>query len=239
MQERDRYEFRPHSLVDLRATLNLKQKEMAGLIGVPQNTLSRWETGATAPDALNLAKIYGIAVERGEEIEFFVRRRPKAKKRRGEKVNESRLLVILDVVHVSITASNASGINDSIRKELAERFPGASHQIFKAFAEPNQYSVTDQLMELGWRVWEDTRHIDEELESQAKADCGHEPEETTLMLITNHDGYAELIKELQEWGVDVYLGELTGRASPLLRSIVGSDKAIFFQVAPWAGIWGL
>ena len=222
MQERDRYEFRPHSLVDLRATLNLKQKGMAELIGVPQNTLSRWETGATAPDALNLAKIYGIAVERGEEIEFFVRRRPMAKKT----TRRTRLLVFWDFQNEARAVSGVRSVGDGIRAALQARFGGASYQIFKAFGGVIQSLALDRLSEAGWRVWEDNIDMDEELISQARSDCGQEPEDTVLVLITKDRDYSEMISDLQEQGVDVYLGQLGGNLASRLRGTVGADHVI-------------
>ncbi len=221
-EERDRYEFRAHSLVDLRAELNLKQKQMAALIGVPQNTLSRWETGATAPDALSLAKIYGIAQERGKAVEFFVRRRPMAKKTN----KRTRLLVFWDFQNVGAATNKVKDVNEKIRSALQARFGGASFQIFKAFGGLNQSKATDVLDELDWRVWEDDIDMDEELISQARSDGGQEPEETILVLIAKDGGYAEVIGDLREQGVDVYLGQLSGTLASKLKKGVDSDHFI-------------
>lgn len=222
MQERDRYEFRPYSLVDLRAELNLKQKQMAELIGVPQNTLSRWETGATAPDALSLAKIYGIAQEHGKDVEFFVRRRPMAKKTN----KRSRLLVFWDFQNAGITARDAQKVSERIKAVLQTRFGEASNQRFKAFGGTNQSVATDELVELGWRVWEDDIDMDAELISQARSDCGQEPEETVLVLIVMDRDYVGTIQDLREQGVDVYLGQIGPPTSARLRNAVDADHVI-------------
>lgn len=221
-QERDRYEFRPHSLIDLRSALSLKQKQMAELIGVPQNTLSRWETGATAPDALNLAKVYSIAQERGEEVEFFVRRRPMAKKTTGR----TRLLVFWDFQNEGRAANSVQSVSDSIKAALQGRFGGASLQIFKAFGGANQSKATDMLDEAGWRIWEDDIDMDAELISQARSDSGQEPEDTLVILITKDRDYSEMINDLQERGVEVYLGQLSGNLSSKLRRAVDTDHII-------------
>ena len=60
-----KYEYRPESLTGLRQQLALKQGKMAELLGIPANTLSRWETGATTPDAEALASIYSLAMDCG------------------------------------------------------------------------------------------------------------------------------------------------------------------------------
>ena len=36
---------------------------MADLLGVPPNTLPRWETGWAVPDANSLAAVYSVAME--------------------------------------------------------------------------------------------------------------------------------------------------------------------------------
>ena len=59
------YEFRRDSLIDLRNSLGINQGKMAELLNVPANTLSRWETGATVPDAESLAAFYSLAQDHG------------------------------------------------------------------------------------------------------------------------------------------------------------------------------
>lgn len=49
-----------------RVAANLTQRQAAEQIGVDRNTISRWESGASAPQALALAaavKLYGLEVE--------------------------------------------------------------------------------------------------------------------------------------------------------------------------------
>ena len=87
-----KYEFRPDSLVKIREKLGIKQLKMAEMLGVPANTVSRWETGATSPDAESLAAIYSAAMDRGITPDFFQRRRPAARQAKAP----SRLLVMWD-----------------------------------------------------------------------------------------------------------------------------------------------
>lgn len=65
------YEFKKESLIEIRKKLGLSQGKMAELLGVPANTLSRWETGATIPDAGTLASIYSLARELGLDTPSF------------------------------------------------------------------------------------------------------------------------------------------------------------------------
>ena len=220
--DRNKYVFKHESLVEIRSALGLKQAQMGELLDVPQNTLSRWETGATAPDASNLAKIYGIAVERGLRPEFFVRRRPMAKKT----TERTRLLVFWDFQNVGRAANRVEAVSNAIRATLQARFPGSSYQRFKAFAGVKQAAATENLMKAGWRVWEDDIDMDEELISQARADCGQEPEATVLFLIANDRGYSAIIRDLRQHDVDVYVGDLDGKVSTQLKGAVGEEHVV-------------
>ena len=66
-----KYQFNSESLVELRKTLRLTQSKMADLLGVPANTLSRWEKGWTIPDANSLASVYSVAMEHHAQPNFF------------------------------------------------------------------------------------------------------------------------------------------------------------------------
>ncbi len=68
------YVFQPTGLKSLRENLHLTQADLAALLDMPVNTISRWERGSNSPDANVLAAIYSIAQERGVTPEFFVRR---------------------------------------------------------------------------------------------------------------------------------------------------------------------
>lgn len=196
-----KYEFRPDSLAQLRGKLGFSQAKMAKILGVPANTLSRWENGATKPDADSLAAIYSVAVEHDIQFDLFTRRRPLPKKPK----RRSRLLVMWDFQNVKYPAMAVKSMDDWIRGELGRRFPATSYRRFKAFASPHQVAATDELEERGWRVWEDDVDIDEEIVNQAKSDCGHEPKDTILVLITQDGGFLELINDLQDQEVRVCL----------------------------------
>lgn len=65
------YEFKKDSLIEIRKRLDISQGKMAELLGIPANTLSRWETGATIPDGSSLASIYSLARELGVDMPSF------------------------------------------------------------------------------------------------------------------------------------------------------------------------
>ena len=215
-----KYQFKPDSIVRLRKRMNLTQTKMAELIGVPANTLSRWENGATTPDADSLAAIYSIAMDNDITPSFFQRRKPVPTSNK----NRDRLIVMWDFQSYSASALQIPHIDSSIRWEIRRPLKIASLQLFKAFASPNQPDATNGLIELGWRVFEDDHDLDEEIFEQAKSDCGQDPSHTTLALISNDGDYVELIQDLSELGVDVYLFTSLSGYNQKLAAAVGKKR---------------
>ena len=65
------FEFDPNSIRLVRGKLDLSQSTFATRLDLPVNTISRWETGATTPDASSLAAIWSIAIQNRIEPRFF------------------------------------------------------------------------------------------------------------------------------------------------------------------------
>ena len=143
-----RFEFDPGSIAQVRTRLGLNQKKLAALLSVPANTLSRWETGATTPDADSLAAIYSVAAQHGMSAQFFRRRGKMAKASKSR----TRLLVFWDFQTLPMSASYVRKADEAIRQELGARFPAVSDSSFKAFSYPSDSQATDELLGLGWRV---------------------------------------------------------------------------------------
>lgn len=217
-----RYEFRPDSIVALRKQLGQTQAQMAKQLEIPSNTLSRWETGATTPDAESLAALYSLGAAEGAPPQFFRRRRMEPKARKGR----PHLFVMWDLQNAACTASVARQRDSSIRRTLDGEFASASHRVFKVFSTPRQALVTDQLAECGWRIWEDYSDMDGELIAQARSDCGQEPKDTTVVLIANDGDYQDLIRDLREQGVAVHLLPLGGNPSAKLARAVGKERVL-------------
>jgi transcriptional regulator with XRE-family HTH domain len=195
------FEFNFNSLVDIRNRLNLGQSELAKLLGVPTNTLYRWETGKTSPDAVSLASIYSVAQKLGCKPEFFVRRSPVKEKSSGR----HKLIVMWDFQNIGVSSLEAAEVSKSIRDYLIDKFTSSKQHLFKAFSRPDQSDATDILNNSGWRVWEDVADMDEEIINQSRSDCGSEPTSTILVLITKDGDYFDLIEELKGKGVRIFL----------------------------------
>ena len=215
-----KYEFRPDSLAAIRKKLGIKQAKMAEMLGVPANTLSRWETGATSPDAESLAAVYSTAMDQGVTPDFFQRRRPVAKQAKAP----SRLLVMWDFQNLGVQENRVSALNSWVRDEMEKKFPNTSYRRFKAFSHPNQEAASDKLQELGWRVFEDDVDMDEEITNQAKSDCGQEPKDTVLVIITKDGDFKELVNTSKQKGVSIYLITPPQGHSQSLVQAVGSKN---------------
>ncbi|MBI4285272.1 MAG: hypothetical protein HY670_05160, partial [Chloroflexi bacterium] len=50
-----------------------------------------------------------------------------------------------------------------------------------------------------------TLHMDEEIINQSRSDCGHEPKDTILALVTKDGDFSSLFENLKSEGVGVYL----------------------------------
>ena len=193
------YEFDASSIAVLRTRLKIKQTKMAELLGVPANTLSRWETGATKPDADSLAAIHSIALENGAAVNFF----KKKVAPQPTPAKSLRVAVMADFQNLGVSANKVAKFNKHIRDAVERLFPNPKHTLFRAFTSPNQ--AGDTLRQNNWKVKEGRGNWDENIIQQAKAYCGEDLKGTALVLITKDGDFADLLKELKGKGVQVYL----------------------------------
>lgn len=213
------YRFDPKSITALRSQLQITQAKLAAELGVPPNTVSRWERGDTAPDARALAAIHSIAMERGLTPAYFKKAAPATPDARTE------LLVYLDLQNLSLNAADVPAFDGWIRAELNRRFPNTANRWFKGFCAPHQSAATEQLESLGWRIWEDSDDLDDEIVSQSRSDCGRKPDNTILILGSKDGDFAGLINEMRGKGVMVYLIAPPGISQKLAQA-VGEDWRI-------------
>ncbi len=190
------YRFDPKSIVEIRNRLGISQVDMARLLGVPANTLSRWETSKATPDAHSLAAIYSVAQERGLNVAFF---------RQSYSGNRRRLIVMLDFQNLGASAAEIQDLDDRIMSEIDSIAPSTDSEIFKAFARPDQQDAVNELRRLKWRVKTDNANMDQAIIQQSKSDCGHDPDDTTLVICSKDGDFAPLIEDMREWGVRVYV----------------------------------
>ena len=234
------YIFDPKSITRTRDRLHLTQKQMSEQLGVPVNTLSRWETGSTTPDANSLAAIHSLALKQGHTPGFF-KKSPTAKtptaqvpKGKANTGDRQHVIVMLDFQNLGVTAQNVHKLTTWIKGEIANRFPAATRTLLKAFVESNQQAAGDELGRLGWRVWKDVGDWDEDIIQRSKADCGKNPNQKALLLVTKDGDFASLAHHLRGKGVLVYVVGPQGTSQKLINSI---DKGHWLQLpSSWGNV---
>ncbi len=196
------YRFSPESIAELRKRLGLSQAALARALGVPPNTVSRWENGATTPDAASLAAIHSVAMERGITPSFF-------RKKRRKNVKRSRLLVVWDFPDLAAHVQHVPELDTWLRAKCEERFSATNLGTFKAFVRATPgfsfNNPNDTLEDRGWDVWEETDDLEEKVIHHCKTYCGQDPSRTVLVLLARDGDYADMIDELKSRGVLVYL----------------------------------
>ena len=190
---------------------------MAAKLEIPKNTISRWETGRTTPDAHSLAAIYSLGMEVGMVTEFFT-------------PTKQRALVYWDIP--PILPWGVEQIEASIRAAVREHMPGATNTLLKGFSSSSNSAANQRLESLRWRVWEDDTLLGtpdwySEVRDQALSDSGHDPEATVVFLVTKDRKYMPLIEDLRERNVRVCVIALPSFTFPdtsrELRSTVGEE----------------
>jgi len=119
--------------------------------------------------------------------------------------SRQRVIVMLDFQNVGVRAQSVSKLTDWIKSQIKNRFSSETDLLFKAFANSvNQRAAADKLKESGWRVWQKNANMDDDIIQHCKADCGKDPNQTVLFLVTKDGDFSELANHLKSKGVVVY-----------------------------------
>ena len=219
------YQFKKETMVSVRKKMGLSQAKLADQLGVPVNTVSRWETGTNTPDAHALAAIYSLAKSQGMSPQFFVRR-PDAK---AVQKQRTKLVVAWDFQNRALKAEDVRDEWEYMWKYIGLLFPVArSSRLLVTYVTPNQWEARDQLEQLGFRVEESYFDADSQLIQDSLTECEKRPKKTVFILATNDGNYAEFLRELRDIGVDVYLWA-TDEASERLTRAVPTDHFIHWD----------
>ena len=213
------HRFHKESITKLRQRLGLSQAEMGLRISVPKNTVSRWETGATVPDALQLAAIYSLGAEQGIKADFFVAAKQKKQKSQPQASGRSIPLVYWDMQNVAPSTKQIGQWVATIEKAV-KAICGQAIPTCKVFYSPDQQKAVDQLK--GWRRQVCDEDCDERIVNQVRSDAGQNPSNTAVFLITRDRGYVNLIKEQRVKNVLAYV-ITPSNVSKKLVSAVGEE----------------
>lgn len=200
-QEYYEYRFDPDELRKIRTKLSLSQAKLAEMLDVPPNTLSRWETGATAPDAHRLAAIYSIGRKKGFTAEFF--------KTHGEhriKKQKTKMLLAWDFQNLGLDAGDVEEEWEYINKYLNRFHPDSrAYRILRAYSSPNQHSATEILRNLKFDVREGFFDADSQLIRDSREECESSPNKWEFVLIADDGDYEQMLRDMQAAGVVAYL----------------------------------
>jgi transcriptional regulator with XRE-family HTH domain len=217
-----KYEFKKDSLINVRKQMGISQSKMAELLGVPANTLSRWELGTTTPDAKHLAAFYSVAKEYGITVSFFGLQG-------NVKPFQYNLIVIWDFQTTGSPAPWVQYAHDAIMSEFKKRFAGMI-PIFKAFTHPTQTEAAKVLKSLDWRITEGGNEVYDYIVEDAKSDSGHNPESSVLVLISSDNGFIDLIEELKSKGVQVYIVSPQTFNNKLIQTVGPANSIPWYPV---------
>ena len=194
------HQFDPQSLVQIRRALGVSQAEMARTLGIPVNSVSRWEVGATVPSAASLAAVYSVAIDGGVAPRFF-RRTPRQD---GLSGTRTKLVVAWDHRNAPLESEDLLFWWRLMMEYLLYRFPEAgSLWLVRLFGELGGVLDYARLETEGFLVMRGSGDLRERLAAECRADCGLEPEATVLILVARDAAYADLVAGMVEQGVEV------------------------------------
>ena len=231
------YQYDPSSILDTRKKLGLKnQTELADLLGVPINTVSRWESKASIPDANTLAALYSLLASKNQSVNFF-RKKPsqiKAQKKR------TKLVLAWDFQNLAVKDEYIEAEWVYMKKYLDTFFPAtkSSRHLLAYIDAPRMISwdpqgskqAKDVFKELKFDVHESHYNLDSQLIVDSKNACSNHSK-TIFILATKDRDYKNLLRELTKKGVDTYLWS-PGEHSSKLRSAIDDNNYIHWD-APY------
>ena len=219
------YAFRPQSIEALRKQLGLTQAGLAEELDVPVNTVSRWETGATTPDARALAALYSVAKGRGINPQFFQRRVEVTAKQR----ERTKLFFAWDFQNLAFDASSVEAEWEYLKEYLDLLFPRTrANRHLMAYGSPHQREAVQKLQGDRIQAVEGVFDADSQIINDAREYCLISPSKTVLVLATNDGGFGNMLVELKDAGVDCYVTG-TDKCSDRLKKVVDNDHFIHWD----------
>ena len=196
------YAFRPQSIEALRKQLGLTQAGLAEELDVPVNTVSRWETGATTPDARALAALYSIGKGRGTSPNFFQRRIEVTKKQQ----ERTKLMIAWDFQNRGMDAADVVDEWPFAKKYLDMHFPRTrSSRSLRAYPTFLQDEARKELEKFGFEMTPSAFNADSQIVRDVKEYCLTNPAKTVFVLISDDGDFVALLRELRREGVDCYV----------------------------------
>ena len=141
------------------------------------------------------------------------------------------MVVALDFQNLAVSAASVAKLDELLMDELNEVVPECDHELYKAFCGTHQAAAAAELKKRKWRVRTSESDLDSTIIQECKSDCGHNPDDTTLVICSKDRDFAQVVEEMRGWGVDVYVVG-THASSQRLKNIAGS-KWLQLPYSPW------
>lgn len=216
------YAFRPESIEVLRKQLGLTQAELSDELDVPVNTVSRWETGATTPDAKALAALYSVAKGHSVNPQFFQRRVEVTQKQR----ERTKLMVVWDFQNHGVDAADVVDEWAFAKGYLDLHFPKTqSSRNLRAYFGTYQKEAMKELESIRFDVFHSVFDADSQIVRDAEEYCLTNPAKTVFVLISDDGDFVNLLRELRRAGVDCYVWG-TDQCSQRLITAVEEDHFV-------------
>ena len=218
------YAYSHEVLPQLRKRMGFTQSELAELLDVPVNTLSRWEIGKTTPDANVLAAIHSIAAERGVTPKFFTRREDPMQIQK----QRTKSAVIWDHQNLDLKAEHVDDEWDWMERYLDLRYPKTrTGRQLVAYTSPFQRQAAQALQQSGFQVYQGRFDADAQIAADSRELCARNPQKMVYVLASGDGDFKPLIDELKDHRVQVHLWA-NDECSQKLKQAVGPDGFI-----PW------
>ena len=216
------FTFDPNTLDSLRKELGLTQAALAEQLDVPVNTVSRWETGATTPDAKALAAIYSIAKGRGVTPQFF-------KSLKQAQIQPINLVFVWDFKDRAFDASDIEDEFLYIRKYLDLFFPKTrSSRHLLAYRPSHLYEFREELRRLGFEVVESQPFTDSEIFRHVQEVCQTQPAKSVVIFGTDDGNLSDKLLELKRTNVHAYVWG-TDACDERLRKVLGDERFVHWD----------
>ncbi|MBF8264753.1 MAG: HTH cro/C1-type protein [Dehalococcoidia bacterium] len=234
------YLFDRAVIANIRKELGLSQAKLADLLDIPVNTLSRWEIGATTPDADTLAAIYAIAKQHNLSPNFFKRRisMKQATKHR------TKLVLAWDFQNLALSVDKIEEEWGYMKKYLDLIFPATrASRLLRVYSSQPEWAIFSTFFQQGvskptvkgtfealkFEVFEGYYDADSQLVRDSMRECITNPRKTIFILVSKDGDYAETLKEMKRIGVDVYIWSEKDEISERLASSIENGNLILWN----------
>ena len=229
------FEFDPRSIRNTRDRLQLSQVALADWLDLPVNTISRWETGATTPDAKALAALWSIARLRDVEPEFFKRRKD------SEVSVRTQLIMLWDYPTGKLHWKSIFEDWHYLQRYAGIRFPKVTSidgilyrrpsddTIFDDVYEPLDLSIgnpPERLAKEGLKIDHDWLGLSDAILEGARAASSDNPQSTIAIVASDNPDRVPLIQELIDANVDVYVMPVSDGCPGELLGMVEDDHVV-------------